>query len=153
MADLQVTGYEKFDAVARALKQAGDKELRKELSAGLNRATKTIRADAKQSAEDKLPRRGGLNKRVARARLSTKRSGGRDPGVRIVAKGLEQLGLIDERGLVRHPVYGNRGRWVTQDVKEAQGWFTDPMNAGADEARRALVKSLDEIARKLARKY
>lgn len=151
MADLQIKGADKLDQVAKALKQAGDKELKKELYAGLNRATKPLRAAAKKSAEANLPRKGGLNRRVARARMSTRRRGGRDPGIKIVAKGLDQLGRIDARGEVKHPVYGHRDRWVTQDIPEAQGWFTDPMQAGAEDVRKELVKTLDGIAKKIAR--
>lgn len=152
MADLEIRGAEKFDRVARELKRVGDKELRKELYKALNRATKPMRAEAKKSGQQNLPRAGGLNKKVGRARLSTKRSAGKNPGVKIVAKGMDQLGLMD-RGFVRHPVYGNRRRWVTQPIPDAEGWFTTPMEEGKPAAQREIVESLDDIAKKLARKY
>jgi hypothetical protein len=153
MADLEIRGADKLGKLAKALKQAGDKDLQKELYAGLNRATKPLRSDAKRSADENLPRRGGLNKRVARARMSTRRRGGKNPGIKIVAKGMPQLGRIDRLGKVKHPVHGHRDRWVDQKIPEAQGWFTDPMQAGAPPVRKELVRTLDAIARKLARKY
>jgi hypothetical protein len=151
-SDITITGADKFAKVAKALKQAGDKELRKELYSGINRATKPMRAEAKKSAERKLPHAGGLNKRVARARLSTRRRAGRNPGVKIVATGMSQLALMD-KGRLRHPVWGNRGRWVNQPIPEAEGWFTEPMQDGAPVARREIVRSLDQVAKKLARRY
>lgn len=150
MADFEIQGANKLAAVAKALKQAGDKELQKELYAGLNRATKPLKADARAAALRELPKRGGLAQRVAKARLSTRRRGGRDPGVRIVATGMRQLDQMDQ-GRVKHPVYGHRDRWATQRIPT--GWFTDSMKAGAPQVRRELVKTLDELAGKLARKY
>lgn len=152
MADFEVRGAEKFERVAKALRQAGDKELRKELYAGINRATKPLRANARKSAEKNLPKAGGLNKRVARARMSTRRVTGKNPGVKIVAKGMDQLGLMD-RGMVRHPVYGNRKKWVNQPIPDAEGWFTQPMEDGKPQAQREIVHSLDDVAKKLAKKY
>src|SRR4051812_10286733 len=111
MANLEITGADKFARVARELKKVGDKELAKELYKALNSATKPMRANAKKSAAANLPKAGGLNKRVSRSRLSTRRKTGKNPGVKIVATGMSQLSMMDQ-GRVRHPVYGNRGRWV-----------------------------------------
>jgi hypothetical protein len=152
MADLAITGADKFAKVAKALKQAGDKELAKEFYSGINRSTKPLRAEARKSAERRLPRAGGLNKRVARARFTTRRRTGKNAGVRITAAGMDQLALMDQ-GRVRHPVWGNRGRWVNQPIPDAAGWFTEPMEEGAPQVRRELVRSLDAVAKKLARKY
>jgi hypothetical protein len=148
--DIRVQGADKFGKLAKALKQAGDKELQKELYSAINRATKPMRAEAKKSAEQNLPKTGGLNSRVARTRMSTRRRAGRDPGVRIVAKGMDQLELMDQ-GRVRHPVYGNRARWVNQPIPDAKGWFTKPMEEGAEEVRRELLTAIDEVAKKLER--
>lgn len=152
MADLQITGADKFARVARELKRVGDKDLQKELYSAINRSTKPLRANAKKSAAANLPRAGGLNKRVARVRMSTRRQTGKNPGVKIVARGMDQLAMLD-KGRVRHPVWGNRGRWVNQPIPKAEGWFTKPMEAGAKDVRREIVKTLDVIAKKLARKY
>lgn len=151
MADLKITGAEKLDVLARALKQYGDKGLEKELYSALNRSTKPLRKNALKAAERKLPRTGGLNRRVAAAKTSVRRLNGQGAGVRIVASGMEQLDLID-KGRVRHPVWGNRGRWVNQPIPEAKGWFTDTMKDGADDVRRELVKAIDGVAIDLARK-
>ena len=152
MGDIRIEGADKVAALAKALKQVGDKELSRELYKALNRSTKPLKEAAKESADARLPRGGGLNRRVAKARMSTRRRGGRNPGVRIVAKG-RAAALLDT-GRVNHPVFGDRGAWVNgQRVPEARDWFTQPMEEGAPEVRKELVRALDEIARKLARKY
>lgn len=152
MADVEIRGGDKFSKVAKELKKVGAKDLQKELYSAINRATKPMRAEAKKSAEMHLPKAGGLNKRVSRARMSTRRRTGKNPGVTIVAKGMDQLAMMD-RGMVRHPVWGNRKRWVNQPIPDAEGWFTKPMEDGAKEARREILKTLDEVAKRLAHRY
>lgn len=146
---IRIEGADKLAVVARALRQLGDKDLRAGLYRGLNRATKKPKEDAKAEALARLPRRGGLNRRVAGSRLSTKRRAGRNPGVSIVASSSDSIRRID-RGTVRHPVYGNPEVWVAQPVEP--GWFTDPMEDGADEARREVVQVLDGLAREIAKR-
>lgn len=153
MGNIEVRGLEKFEKVAKELKRVGDKELRKELYSALNRATKPMRTNAKKAARDTFPKAGGLNKRIGSARLSTR---GRivkgDPRVEVVAKGMDQLALIDQKGVVRHPVFGNRKRWTTQPIPEAEGWFTKAMLDGKQDAQREIVRTLDDVAKKLAKK-
>jgi len=152
VADFSIRGAEKFAAVARDLKAAGDKELRRELYRGINRATKPLKEDAKKSAASTLPSRGGLAGRVSRARFSTKTRAGASPSVRIVAKDAKgrsvDLAALDG-GRLRHPLYGNRGHWYTQSVKPE--WFTRPMLAGADKVRREIVAAVDAVAAKLSK--
>ena len=150
--DIKVEGADKLGRLAKDLRRLGDKDLQKELYAGLNRATKTLRADGVQAERDRLPKEGGLAKKALRGRMSTRRRGGRWPGVRIVARGIKQLDRIDRLGKVRHPVYGHRGRWVDQSIPGAKGWFTDTMEAGAPTVREELVKVIDDVARKVTRK-
>lgn len=151
MVNIRVEGADKLGVLAKELRRTGNKELSRELYSALNRATKAMRAEALKTAEQDLPREGGLNQRVAASRLSTRRRGGRNPGVKIVAKGLRQLDLID-RGEVRHPVYGRRGRWVRQQIPDAEGWFTKSLEASADEVRQEILTAIDDIAKKIERK-
>lgn len=145
--ELSVQGADKLQQVAQALKQYGRGDLKKELYAGLNRATKPLRADVKRRGPERLPRRGGLAERVAKTRLSTRRGLGRDPGVRIVAgtNAVKDPGAIN-RGRLVHPVYGHGPRVVQQVTP---GWFTDPMQAGAPQVRDELLQVIDEVARKI----
>lgn len=146
--ELRIEGAEKLAAVARQLRQTGNKELRKEMYRGLRQAAKPLIADARQHARDTLPKRGGLNERVARSRFRVSvRAAGRDPSVRITATGLDKR--LDTQGRLRHPVYGNRRVWVEQKVKAH--WFEIPMRAGSRHVRRELVRVVDDVAKKLSR--
>jgi hypothetical protein len=135
-------------ALSRDLKEAGRKDLRKELFAGLNRATKPLRAQAKANALATLPSRGGLAARVAAANITVRGGGAR---VTIVARPSRRGGQFDparlDAGVVEHPTYGHAPT-VTQSVKP--GWFTDPMLAGADEVREELLDAIEVVAFELA---
>lgn len=56
---IQVVGADSLRVLARDLKKAGDKDLRKELYSGLNRATKPLEEAARRSAAGNLPSSGG----------------------------------------------------------------------------------------------
>lgn len=147
MTEVRITGAEEFARLSVRLK-AADKEINREFSSALTRATKPVKADAKKSALAILPKSGGLAARVASSRLSVRRStGGKSIGIRITAgSGKQQLDRID-KGVVKHPVFGNRKAWVSQSV--APGWFTRPMLNSATHVRREMSKAMDDVARKL----
>lgn len=142
MGDIEIRGGRQADEIARAFEKAAVKGLRRELQAGLTAATKPMRRAAKESALQRLPKRGGLNVLVSKARMST-RAG--NLSVRIVATGMDQLELID-KGKVVHPVYGHGPR-VVQSVPE--GWFTEPMEESAPVVRRELAAAIDTVARQI----
>lgn len=145
--DIIVTGATDLERLARRLKELGDNDLRKEMLRGIRNGTKPLIAAAKDSARDSLPREGGLNEVIARSKFGTRtRTSGRTPGVRVVGTSGHNIQAMDE-GRLRHPVYGNRDVWVTQQI--TPGWFTKPMEDGADDVRRELVNVLDGIARRL----
>lgn len=149
--DLRVDGADQLARVAKVLRTTGNATLRRELYAGIQRATKPLKAAAKDAARAQLPKRGGLNEFVAGSKLATRsRGGGRTPGVRITATktGGHDLRAIDN-GRLRHPVFGNRAAWVTQSVKP--GWFTKTMQDGAPVVRKEIVSVLDDVADQLAR--
>jgi hypothetical protein len=113
-------------------------------------AAKPMVDAAKESARENLPHSGGLNtyvadgaKIAARNRVSVARS----VGVRIVAtEGGVNLTRMD-KGVVRHPVYGNRSVWVNQDI--ASGWFTKPLNERAPVAQAEIVMAMNIIGRRI----
>lgn len=148
MIRLSTRGAEKLGRLARALKEHGDKALRSELYRAINRATKPLKAAVRKSAMDRLPRGGGLNKRVARSKIVTKRRmTGKNAGVRIVGASGYDIGSIN-RGRVRHLTYGHLP-WHDQAV--APGFWTEPLVAGAPKVRRELNQALNTIARKIER--
>lgn len=144
-----MTGAEEFARLSKRFKDAGEKELRKELYASVQRATKPAKEAARQAAASELPSRGGLADKVAKAKLTTKARAGRDPSVRIVAKSDLDLRAIDN-GTLRHPVYGNRNRWVSQSIPA--GWFTDAMRRSAPKVRRELTEAMRRVAAQITSK-
>ena len=95
-----------------------------------------------------MPKRGGLAERVrSQGRVSVLinlRSGVR---IQLANRGGMYMGAF-ESGTIRHPVYGNRKAWVSQQVpggkgaesfaKEADGLATAVADHVTETARRAL---------------
>lgn len=148
-ADLRIVGADKLGDVARRLKETGDKELRRELYRGIQRAANPLKEVAKRSARANLPSRGGLNEWVASSSFSVSTRGGQNPAVRFAGRKTgHDLRALD-RGRLRHPLYGNRRHWFTQQIPP--GWFSRPMEAAIPGIRRDVVDVLEDIARRIAR--
>jgi hypothetical protein len=141
--DITIVGANQLDDLAKKLKAAGEtgKGLRKELLKGLREGAKPLKVAVKESAEDVLPHRIAVT--VKKGVSIRTRATGRQAGVRVIAK--RGRGLND--GRLRHPLFGNRKRWFQQDIKK--GWFTTPLEEGAPEVRKELLKVIDHIAKKL----
>jgi hypothetical protein len=143
---------DQFYRVSKALKAAGEKQIRKNLHAGVRTAARPLIPKARRAALVELPKRGGLNKRVAGSPMRTQVMTGRNRyGVRIVVVGKRGAGArATNRGVIRHPVFGNRDRWVNQRVPK--GWFDDTMRREAPAIRKdveaAINRTLTEIARR-----
>jgi hypothetical protein len=150
VVEIRVVDTEDFIALSRALRKVGSRELKRELTTGITKATKPLKKAAKDSARSILPSGGGLGRRVARTSLPHKRrTTGGHAGIRIEAKSnaVADPFRID-RGRVAHPVFG-RGPFVFQDVPK--GWFTEPMEAGGPTVRKELLTVMERVANKLAR--
>lgn len=141
--DIRIVGAEKLQRVARKLKETGDKELRKELYSGIQRAAKPVKAAMQAAARAQLPKAGGLNNFVADGKFSVSTKAGSNPGVTIKAK----KGGGADRGRIRHPVFGNKAVQVTQQVDS--GWFTQTGKDAAPVVRAELLKVIDDVARKI----
>lgn len=140
---VEIKGAEQLAALAKQLKDAGEKDLQRELNKAINKAVVPMRDAIKASARSTLPRQGGLNQKVARSKFRTvKRSG----GVRLQATnsyGLAQL----NKGTVRHPVFGNREVWVTQKV--TPGFWDDPTEKAAPQVRRDIEAAVADVAKRI----
>jgi hypothetical protein len=153
MAYVEITtrGTEKLARLGAALKQAGDKDLDRELKQALRRAGKPLQRSAKQGALQILPYRGGLAERVARSRFTAAvRTTGRGANLRITGAGRDQLSHMDD-GFVRHPVFG---RWLPGQPPQKinPGWFTKPLTLDAPKQRTEIDKAIDVVAAQLEAK-
>jgi len=113
----------------------------------MRRSAKPLKAAARYGARRRLPTRGGLAERVAESKFGVRvTSSGKRTGVRVVGRSGYDLQGLDE-GLVRHPVFGNRKRWVSETVRP--GWFSDAEEGKAPEVRDNIDHALDELGREL----
>lgn len=154
MGDVELRGAEDVDALVRRIRLHADaKAIRRELYQGLNRATKPVREDMKASILPSLPSRGGLAALVyAKASITTSAKGGKWAGVSIKARGRKgggDIARMNRTGRLRHPVFGNRGAWVTQSAGVNPGFLDDAFKNARPDVTRAVSRVLDEIARKV----
>jgi hypothetical protein len=145
---IEVQGADQLARLAKQLKEAGDKGLQKELSQAIMRATKPVKADIKQSLGT-LPQRGGLARRAAATKLTTRRrTAAKTAGVRIVGKGTVSLYHLNQ-GQIRHRKGGDIGAGKVQPV--TPGVWDRPTEAAAPKVRAELVAAMDDITRKIGR--
>jgi hypothetical protein len=120
------------------------KALRKELREPVPAVRKNIKARALAT----LPSGGGLNVWVSKTRITaTVKIRGRGAAIRLKG-GRNSLGSRSDiraidRGRVRHPSWGRRGRgqWHTQTV--ASAFFTEPVTEARDEWRKAAETAVE----------
>ena len=147
MTDERIEGVEQLAALSKRLRTAGEKDLKREFNRSLRDASKKPISSAKANAE-RLPRKGGLAEKVANSRIVQRnRLSAKNPTLAIQATNDVNLWRLD-RGQIRHPVFGNKEKWVTQTLPRS-GWWSDAMKEAQPEAQRELAKALDRIQRKL----
>jgi hypothetical protein len=143
--DFEVRGAERFLQLSKALKQAGELGLRRELNKALQLAARPLIQQTREAARGRLPRHGGLAESVARAPQRVQvRTGLKTAGIRIVASGPVKGA---DSGSVRHPVFGKRSVFVEQTVPG--GWFHETLHDSAPTVRPALEAAVVEIERRI----
>ena len=150
MADgFEITGSQDLARAAKALKDAGDGELRKELARRVRDAAKSAIPDVRQAAREKLPRSGGLGERVADQAYAVRATyAAAGATVKITGRGMKGLQSIDE-GHVRHPVFGNRDTWVQQEVEA--GFFSETISGHAPTIRKGIENAVDDVCHRVDR--
>lgn len=167
-SSFQVEGTDQFLKLSKALKKAGQPERRKALIKGLQNGAKPLIPLTRQAAREKLPKKGGLNERMAKAPQRVRvRTGLKTAGVDIVLPG-KQPGYTD--GVIRRPVFerdksSRKGRsarikagsgekptqWVEQRIDGT--WFDDTIRDHADEVLPALEAAIEDIAQAVVRDF
>ena len=140
--------FAEFQKAAAQLEQLGDRKLVLGMRRDLRALAKPVGDRIVEAIADAMPKRGGLSERVrSQGRVSVLinlRSGVR---IQLANRGGMYMGAF-ESGTIRHPVYGNRKAWVSQQVpggkgaeafaKEADGLATAVADHVTETARRAL---------------
>ena len=146
---ISVRGADDLADLGRALRESGDRELRRELFRALNRATKEPKAAAKKELSSVLP--SGSRIHFAGLRLNTRtRVSGRWPGVRVQSGKSNHDWAALNRGRLRHPLFGRRGpgQWFNTSIEP--GWFSRPMGAAVDQMRGEILTAIDDVRRRVA---
>jgi hypothetical protein len=140
-------------AVAKALREAGDGGLVRELSRAIGDAVAPLPDRIRAGLKPHLP---DPYAEVIDADLKVRRStstSGEEARVTVLAStsGIKKRKLrqLDD-GFLFHPLYGDRRHWYEQRV--TPGWFTGPVEDAAPQVRDAIEAALDDVAEKAARK-
>lgn len=151
VADLNLRGMQELKHVGELMKDA-PQDLRREMFRGINRATKEPRRQTLQELSERLPDSGGASSVIRKdTKLNTKRNmRGRNVGVRIVAKSPRTVQRMNNQGILRHPVFGNRSVWVNQDVRGLHGWFDEPLQQSSPQVRQEILEALDRAVSQIA---
>lgn len=149
MSDFEVKGAGGFLKLSKALKDAGRTQMRKELNKRLRTAAKPLIPEARASARETLPKKGGLADLVAHSPMRVQVRTGREAGVRIVVGKDHSGARAANHGEIRHPVFGNRDAWVTQQVPS--DWFDRPMRDSAPHIRPELEKAIRSVLEDIMR--
>jgi hypothetical protein len=136
------------DLIRDLRKFEGRKEVVKQLRKEIRKPVPAVRRVIKRRARTTLPKSGRLNKWAASTRITVKiKLAGRAAGVQLKGGRNSTGGRSDikrlDKGRLRHPSWGRRGRgqWHTQDVMP--GFFTSPATE-IDQWRDAALKAVDE---------
>lgn len=143
-----MTGQGQLARVAELCRDA-EPATRRAVSKALRVSSEPMKEEVREAARSTLPRKGGLNDLIASSRITTRTSlRGGNPSVKLTGKlSGHDLRAID-RGRLAHPVFGNKGVWVTQSVPP--GFWTKTMKRERVRNRRAIVFALEDVSRMVA---
>lgn len=151
MADFEVRGADDIDRLVKAVRRSADaKALRKEMYSGLNRVSKKMRGQMKEVIPAALPQGGGLAGLVqstTRSRATAKSGRWAGVSIRFTNSAHDIRTLTGKR--LRHPVYGNRERWVEQRKGVHPGVFMGKFEQQKPAVKRAILDVMNEVARKV----
>jgi len=149
-AGLSSRGARDFLAVSKALKAAGEGELRKAFHKTVRDAAKPLPKKVKDSARERGPKKGELNEALAKKPIRVQtRTGVKTAGVRIVGTKVDPR--INNLGRIQHPVFGHKPP-VVQYNQDLKGYFDDPLKESGPAIQTNVVRAMDAFTRDLLRK-
>lgn len=147
--DVTVTGTAELRALSARLLAAGNGSLNRKLRHGVTDAVRPLKREVVASLPTYMPNRyagvlgGSLKLRTSAA--------GERVQITATARGRHKqraLPAIDG-GVLRHPVYGNRKRWVAQRIR--RGFFTEPTGRSGSAIQRSIERVMHDVAAKITR--
>jgi len=155
MPGVELRGQYELRLLSARLRAAGTEGqgLRRELYKAITKAAKPLAADIRDPAhlDAYLPNRYAAVL-AADLAVTTQKRFGKDPSVAIRAKGRSKkrkVKMLDEEGVLAHPLYGNRDRWFRQTSHVKPGFFSDPAKKAAPAIRSEVLAAMHETAQKI----
>lgn len=169
VGSVQISGTGQLIELSRRLHAAGGPRLKQNMQRRIRRAAEPLRTDMQQTIRNlpinaeprKAGSRGGpsptsrpLRATVAEAvRLSVRTSG--TPGARVwvdrasLPSDLRNMPWVlnSSNGRIRHPVFGNKKRWVNQWTTPL--WWDKVVRAHQPRMRAEVSRVLDDVRRQL----
>jgi len=139
---LEIQGQKELAALAAGLHKAAA-TFQNDMLTSVADAVKPLQSSVPRSALSTLPKRGGLAKRVAASRYSIQRRGNIIRFATTNAYNIKQM----DAGTVRHPVYGNRAKWVSQSVPPS--WWTKPITQETPRIVRDMQREMQRIVNRI----
>lgn len=152
MVTIRTDGADDLDRIAAALRQAADRELQKKVSGAMRGPARVLGRVVLDEGSQEMPSRGGLAARIRElGRVGVSNSlRGRVASVNVILKNKGvNLKALDV-GVLRHPVFGNRGWWVQQQVPG--GAFSRAFDREAGSVRDEVTKAAQDVLTDVARK-
>jgi hypothetical protein len=152
-----------FEALARALREAGEKGLAQELRKGINEAARPLPDEIRASLIPHMPDTYAATLNHDLRITISQRPSGTSPGVSVVAKASGSVPTVSRRntgrklkrldtGLLSHPVFGDRKVWRTQGPEGGgmrPGWFSDPVNKARPRVRQQIEDAVRRVRDKI----
>jgi hypothetical protein len=165
--EVRVSGAANLHKVAAQIRAEGRKDLAREMSAALTKATEPVQRAIRASAGQTMPRSGGYNAAFDKSLRfrNSRRTGGSQASVNLAtyADGASERRDIKalEGGNLRHPVFGRSRPGARKGERTANPWTVTSIRAGfwkrgtdgaMDEAQKQLETVIEGLASRLAGK-
>lgn len=149
---VRITGQQDLRRAARALREAGRVDLKKEMLAAIRKATAQIGDEVRKDLPIYLPDTyAAVLARALRFTTATKTSGWPEITVTARAKGKSRPREIRtlNRGVLRAPLFGNRKHWYAHKVKPR--FFDEPADRVREDVIREAGAGIRRVREKLER--
>jgi hypothetical protein len=170
VSDIRITNTGSLIELQRRLRAAGHENIRASMQRRLRHAAEPLRDELQSairgldiSSQGRRGRPGGpspttrpLRATIADAiRISVRTSG--NPGATVwldkgrlpadMKSGRSDMATAINTGRIRHPVYGNKRRWVQQNATPL--WWDNTIRKGRPRMEREAARVLDDVRRRL----
>jgi len=131
----------------RKLDRIADRRISPVIKKELRSTLKPVRVKVRQNMQAALPKRGGLSRRIrAMPTVSVHATGPKTAAkLKLQQRGHDIRGL--NRGVARHPVYGNKKAWRNTYFQDKKGWFEKTLEKERDNMLREVARAVDKAVK------